>query len=398
MENNTNIEVELRLLQKQVDDLQKKASEEKPKWYKTPSIVLSILALTSSVIFSTRSIIKDINEKKEERASSALATIKNSIGDLVEEEDKYLKFSSNAAMDMMSKSNAGMVFEAKTGNIIDRITKIIIDRTSKKVDTNYIKHIEPNLLLSYARFLQNKGRFSEAKDILENAINSSKDSLTIGICYRTLANIYSNPSNPDCDSLISRKYRKTDIDIANTFRGDAKFSYLTRSYELWSMDEYFFFKNTGFGNKLIDSARRYANMFSDINVNKKVILNKLGETYSFYNSILVTSSNLNGEYSFYSSDGKKGTAFISANAGGIFLNIDFINDNQLYCTLKGPGNIIDFSHVKFNATTESVDFHGAPPKYSGGSLNLETAKDYKLTGSFFEYGKKPVKFILTKKV
>jgi tetratricopeptide (TPR) repeat protein len=386
MEKNTNTTDSLKLIQKQLDQLEQKVREDKKtKWYKNPSLILSIVALSSSLYFSITSIIEDRKQKMENRTYSTITSVKNSIEELVEEEEKYMKVPST---DISIKNNASLTYEAKTSTLIDKI--------SKMADNNIINNLEPNLLLSYGRFLSYKGKFKEATKILESAIKKSDDTVTLGICYRTLANIYSNPSHSGFDSLKGREYRRIDINLANTFFGEARNIYLSRSYELWSLDEYYFIKNIFLGNKLLDSAKYVTSLFSDININKKIILNRLNEIYNYYNGILIPT-NLNGEYSFYASDGKKGTAYVSINNNGVFLNIDFINNDELFGRLKGSGNVVDLNRIKFDVSTEFVEYTGAMPKYSAGTLTLETSKGYKLVGSFFEFGKKPIKYILVKK-
>ena len=192
-------------------------------------------------------------------------------------------------------------------------------------------------MINYGRFLYNSGKHVESKDAFEQVLKKATDSLTIGIAYRSLASIFANPSYHNSDSAISRSYRKKDIHLAESFNGETESDYLSRSYELWALDEYYHMKNLDEGNRLIDSSKFYIQQFSDINLNKTVVENRLNETYNFYNDILIPSK-IVGEYSFYSSDKKNGRAYISTSSSGSSINIDFIKKGKLHGRLSGNGN------------------------------------------------------------
>lgn len=385
MENNMKINNQISLIQKQVDQIQLKVfKEKKNKWYKTPSLILSIIALFSSLLFS---VISTLNQQ-EEKQSSIIEGIKESISELVNEEEKLLQISSNQQTDQASKNSAFMSFQAKSGYLIDKI--------SKSINTKNIDKLEPNLLVSYGRFLYNSSKYKLSKEIYEKIIQKTNDTSTIGICYRSLANIYANPSFSHFDSLKSRKYRKKDIELTKSYKGEMKNDYLSRSYELWAIDEYYFLKNKEEGNRLIDSAKFYIRRFPDLNVNKMTIMNRLDETYNFYNDILVPSK-ISGEYILYCSDGKKGKGYISINSFGSKLSLDFLKNNKLHGRLSGNGNLINMNEVKYDVRLETVDeFNNTI--YSAGTLTLKTIKNQKLVGYLYEFNKKPIKYYLSKKL
>lgn len=378
---------QLDLLQKQVDQLQVKVYEEKKhKWYKNPSLILSIIALLSSLLLSLNSILEKRETAKKEEQSTTLGVIKASIAKLIDEEEKFLQISSNQNIDNVTRNNANLSFQSKSSYLIDQI--------SSRINKENINQIEPNLLMNYGRFLYNLGHYEESAKAFRKVIELSKDSITKGVGFRSLANIYANPSYDKYNPAKSREFRKQDINIANNFAGERKSDYLSRSYELWAIDEYYFLKNVQYGNKLIDSAKAYTELFPELNSNKQLLLNRLNEIYNFYNDILVPSQ-ISGEYSFFSSDGKSGIAFISANSYGFKIRVDYIRNNKLYGRLSGEGNMISLNTLKYDVQIETVDIF-SKPNYNGGSLTLNTQKNKKLVGYLYEFGLEPVKFNLTK--
>lgn len=378
---------QLDLLQKQVDQLQLKVFEEKKKkWFKNPSLILSIIAMTSSLFFSINTILDKRQTAIIEKNSSRLNSVKESIAKLIEEEEKLMQISSSQYTDISTKNSAYASYQSKSGYLIDKISRMI--------DTVNINLLEPNLLLNYGRFLYNYGKFEESAKTFQKVIELSNDSTTTGVGYRSLANIYANPSYNKSNPSRSRELRKADIRIANNLAGERKSDYLSRSYELWALDEYYLLHNIQYGNKLIDSAKYYVQLFPDVNINKTVILNRLTETYNYYNNILVPSQ-ISGEYKFYSSNGKQGNAYISSNSIGSSININYIKNNKLYGRLSGNGSPINLNKLRFDVNIEIVEIINKPNYYQG-SLNLQTQKGKMLTGYLFEYGKEPEKYFLTK--
>jgi hypothetical protein len=374
---------QINLLQKQIDQIQLKVfSEQKSKWYKSPSLILSIIALSSSLYFTTKSIIENKDTKQQQTESAIIQSIKQSITNLLIEEEKLIAAQSNQYTDLNAKNSAYMIFQAKSGPLIEKIS---ISLNDKRIDK-----IEPSLLINYGRFLTGQGDFSKAHWAFENSLKATTNTMTMLLCYRYLANIIANPSYENFDSLKSRDYRWKTVQLAKRFSGELKNDYLSRSYELWAIDEYYFFKNKQEGNRLIDSSKLYVQKFKDLNTSKVVIMNRLIETYNYYNEILVTN-NLAGVYSFYSSDKKNGKAYISTNNTGGYITLDLIKDRKLNGRISGSGNLISIRDLKFEVSIVSQS------SSNGGTLILSTSENRKLIGYLYEFGKEPVKYYLTKR-
>jgi len=93
------------------------------------------------------------------------------------------------------------------------------------------------------------GKYDKAQELFEGTLKQSKDTTTLSLCYRYLANILANPSYKTFDSIESRELRKNDVALSHTFFGESKILRLINSYELWANDEYFLVKNKSEGNR-----------------------------------------------------------------------------------------------------------------------------------------------------
>lgn len=365
------------LIQQQVDQVQLKVFEEKKtKWYKNPSFLLSVIALLSSLYFSIDSIL---SKKK----SSTVGVIKKSIDELLYEEEKLLQIYSNPNIDINSKNSASQNYQAKNANLID---KIFLNLNDDNIDK-----IEPSLLVNYGRFLLNSGRFRAAYSIFEKSLKMAKDTLTKQVCYRSLANILANKSFSKFDSIKSRDYRIKDVSISKSYSGPNRLDQISRSYELWALDEYFLIGNRWLGNKLIDSAKTYISKLPDFNISKKFINDRLSDTYFFYNDILVLN-NLSGEYDLQMNGSQCGTVYISTNPSGVSISADQLIYNKINKKFNGNGRYIASGVLRFEIGIISG------PRYSiPGSLILRCEPGKILTGQIFEFGKSPMNLQLTKK-
>lgn len=384
-------EERLVLLQKQVDIIQiKLLDEKKRKWYINPSLWLSIIAFLTSMIFSTREIIKQQKEKSEQNITSKTSLIKQTVENLIEEEKSYLQISSNPNNIADVKTNAGISFQQKISALLDKIVRI---------DNTIYRKIEPNILINYARYLTMRGQYEESLNALKTASvisDSTKDDYTKSVILRSLANIYANPSYNKSDSLLSRDLRTKDINLWHNSFGDSKWINSSSSFELWALDEYFLLKNINKGNMCIDSALFYINKLPDNNLNKQITLNRLKDTYNFYNKILI-QSNIGGEYHIYSNDGYNGEAYITSNLGGLFIKIEFYGKGgKLLSQYKGSGNFSNYDKLKFDVDKEIYNSFLNSLNFGKGVISLTSLKGKKLSGYFYEYNNNPVHYTLFK--
>lgn len=376
------------LLQKQVDQIQMKLLEEKKvKWYKNPSLIISLIALSSSIIFSLITLVDTMSSKKEETTKGQIAIIKSSIEKMLTEEQAYNQQISNQYADQQAKNNAWMHLTTNLSVLSEQIQKNNINE--------HINQIEPNLLINYGKLLYMNSNFDLALDIIHNTLANTTDSLTKSFGYKWLGRIYSDRRNFKFDSIASRKYRLLDIKIGRLQEGENKYGFLSTSYEYWALDEYNNIKNITFGNALIDSAKYYIQQISN-NQEKEFALNRLQETYNFYNDV-ITSYNIVGEYNLTSEDGKKGIAFINKSFNGYSLEFEHFENSKLTLKLTGDGKFSGQNSLRFEVETEEYSEDELFPDRSEGILRLTTEKNKILRGELSMYNKAPVTYTIVKR-
>ncbi|NER15289.1 hypothetical protein GWK08_17670 [Leptobacterium flavescens] len=343
-----------------------------------------------NVISSKNKFIKETEEKQKiiEDERVRLASIRNAIEEMIQEEAQYLQVSSSSAADLATKQNASLLYKTKSSSLIDGIkTKF----TEEDLDA-----FDPNLLMNYARHLDMTGEPGEAKKILEYVIGKAKDSITLAYSFRSLANIHVIPSSDHFSPDLSRKYHQQDIDIAKAApTGNERYINLINLYESWAIDEYTHLKNKENGNKLIDTAVFCINKLPDYEPVKAELAERIQSTYSFYNDILIPA-NTSGDYKFYINNKGVGDAFISMNSKDGSIRIDYLSEGTLVGQLTGNGGYVDHNLLKFDVQIESFSNVFNKKKNSSGTLELQTKEGKLLDGNLYEYGKKPVPVKLAK--
>ncbi len=383
-----NIEEKVELLQKQVDLIQIKLLEEKKtKWFRNPSLLISIIALSSSIIFSLITLVDTFSSKKDETTQKEIATIKNSVEKMLSEEKVYNQQVSNQYIDQQAKTNAW--------NDLNTSISVLSEKIQQNNINEHIDRIEPNLLINYGRLLYMNANYNLSLSIIHKTLDITSDSLTKSFGYKWLGRIYSDRKNFKFDSLASRKYRNLDINIGRIQEGEQKFGFLSASFEFWALDEYNNIKNISFGNSLIDSSIYYINLISNIQ-EKEFVLNRLKNTYNYYNDV-ITPYNILGEYSLVSEDGKSGIAMISQSYNGYSLEFEQFENSKLILQLSGDGKFSSQNSLKFEVKIEVYEENESYPDRSEGILKLVTDKNKTLKGQLSEYNKTPVEYILVKK-
>lgn len=301
------------------------------KWFKDPSLLLSIVALLTSAVFSIFSMNIQRQEKKAESFQENVKSVEDDIESLVEQEENFYNTLSNQTLSNDAKSNFEFLWNAKSNLFLDKIYK------KYEQDSSLLNSINPNLLLQLGKNLMLAGRIEKAKDVYQIALDQSEDYTTSLIAHRHLANIYAIPSDFQ-DSAISRMHRKKDIAISKEkLKGEYAWESISRSFELWANDEFNFFQETKKGNQFIDSSLFYSNLLSKLNFKKTQTQERLLSLKSFYNDG-INKYSLKEHWKVSSTTNKlSGEARIYQNANGIFCTIHLFQEGTLQTIYSGSG-------------------------------------------------------------
>jgi hypothetical protein len=88
-----------------------KTSKETTKWYSTPSIIISIAALSSTLVFNAINYNDKIAENRSKSIASKIETVNNSIDDLLNIHEKNLTTPNNLSLSVTYNVKRRIVFE-----------------------------------------------------------------------------------------------------------------------------------------------------------------------------------------------------------------------------------------------------------------------------------------------
>jgi len=358
------------------------------KWFSNPSILISTVALMASLFFSIISLKTQYEEKREASFNEKVSNIEENIEKLIEEEKYFASFLTNENLNDNTKYYNEILWNAKSNLLLDKISKDYNEQTAILID--------PNLLLQFGRNLQMTGRNELAKDVFHKALDSSKDYTTKLVAYRFLAQIYAIPSDFQ-DSVKSRDFRRQDIQTAkNKLHGEFAWQSISRSFELWAIDEFTLLKNYKYGNMLIDSALYYNSLFSDLNNQKQINQERLASMLIFNSNRFSKSLFKENWIAELISDGITGEAKITKNSNGIYLNINFFENMVLTKKYSGNGYFSSNDEMIFDVTKAYLgsSFGNKDLKKDYGVLKFKFNNKSFASGYYFQFGEVVEKIII----
>ncbi|MDX2360745.1 MAG: hypothetical protein QNK23_08055 [Crocinitomicaceae bacterium] len=336
-------------LEKRIGGLEKDLIKNKPKkvrWYKTPSIILSVIALTTSVIFSVFSIKNAQKEKEASSFGTKISSIEENIEKLMEAQMHYQENLTQQDLGINGKNSFGMLWNAQSNLLLDKIMDLYDDSTSA--------HINPNQLLQLGQNLQMTSRMLQSREVFLKALERSTNHSTKSIALRALANLFSIPSTYQ-DKNTSREYRKEEINLVKEqFYGEYLNQTLSRSFELWAMDEYFNIGDTILANTLIDSAVYYGNKLK-YQAQKDEITRRLQGIWDLFNKG-IDMFDLKEDWKVKMvNQGIYGEARIVQSPAGIFLSMKFFREGSLVFYMFGNGYLGVNQEMVFDAQVTRFD-------------------------------------------
>lgn len=365
---------EIHELNKRLDSLEdRQDSDDRTPWYKMPSILISALALITSVAFTVFGLFTQSSEKKELGRAEKIKTIESAMERILEEESKYTQVANSPNVDQNSKMVGEQMFMTHLNYYLEQIQEVY--------DTSLNAQIKGYLLLQYSVKLFNSGRYEEAIEVGVGALKVSKDSVNRAIICRSLANIYSSPGKTQ-DSLLSRGYRKRDLSIGSSMIGVQRLSFKGQSYYLWALEEYFSFGNSKGALTLLDSALSLYQLLPDHDARKGVMLGAIKNyRHMFIHQVPIT--NIIGEWNVYFGGNEYGIAQISQFGTGYQINMDVFEDKMLKLKVNGTAQVITVDNLRFNLNIGEILMYKAPPTYYPGTIKLSIENANTLRAVYF---------------
>lgn len=329
----------IELLENQIHALNIKinAPDRSPWWKKNASLVISILALVTTI---TVNVYNAQKEKRKEVTSSRSTKIEK-IGQLTlkltELAEKNFRLSSENPN--VNVNGISVLLNYQRLLCINEITSLM-----EEVDTDFPSDI-------YALIgteLKNDGQFSKARDYYGKELLAANTPNERVIAYRDLGSLYGVTNTPISNKDSSDHYWKKSIEESDSLDGEQRYHFKGYGYQLWAGNE-FYFGNVSRARVLIDSAKMSYLKLPDFNPMKHYSIAMLSQMIEMENQKEVnkTMVGLVGEWSTRPGSNVKARVYFSKNLNGIFCNLVLFEGDKPSSNLSGSFVSSASNHMTF---------------------------------------------------
>jgi hypothetical protein len=371
-----------------------KTSKETTKWYSTPSIIISIVALSSTLVFNAVNYNDKITENRSKSIASKIETVNSSIDELLNIQEKNLTTPNNL--------NLSVTYNVKR--------RIVFEKLIRQV--NEVKeHISPDAFSIIGEQYLFDGNFEEALKAYQEQIKAvhryrqvhrNKYDFTYEIvAFRNLGYIFHIKETPFYNLDSAQHYRSLSVSECKNIKGEAGLSYKGVSYYYWALS----CLNNGeqkLANTLLDSAYITFGKLSPANSTKSSMLLQVEgiKTNNETNKNSIFDNVLGGIWTGRFPDNGKTydlKAYITFNNFQANVSIDIFDGQTLVQQLSGFSRFSDRNRLIFNLQGfRAYRF----PNQIGGTLilteNSRVNSSIKLAGEISFLNEAPVTFVLRK--
>jgi hypothetical protein len=236
----SNFERQLLLIQQQVDHLQFTAQEKRKPWWRQLPLVLSILSLSISTLFSLYTQIDQSRQREQDAAKQRAASLAATLSDLA-----AIRMEDTKQMVALATSNVA-AYRAWTATATVKRATLIDSAMDEIGKLNGV--LSPTAALTMGNELIIDGRYSEAERLLQAGIAAAQRGKTPpAALLSSLAQVYLYPGSPLFDAPRGRALYRRAIESYSS-RGD--YYILNTKINLilyWAVNEH------GFGNGAVSS-------------------------------------------------------------------------------------------------------------------------------------------------
>ncbi|MBI3790370.1 MAG: hypothetical protein HY275_05780 [Gemmatimonadetes bacterium] len=217
---------EIALLRGQVDALQIEATKRSRPWYRTPSDVMSVVALTISTLFSLLALRHQYMERADAAVAAQVALLRQEIASLAQLQTEWEEVAERTANNVSLQARLNSAFNARRQLLIEDIDRLI-DAVGAHVPSMYFVLFGQQLALD--------ANGSRAAEVLARGLAGARGSLARSNVHRSIAMNALQPGDPDTAAgRIAWRAALMDLDG----RADAYARYLrTDDLRVWSTQE-----------------------------------------------------------------------------------------------------------------------------------------------------------------
>ena len=221
------------------------------KWYKTPSTIISTIALILTFIFNIVNIKDKLAENKAKSIAGKIDLVNKSIDELINIQEKFyssLDFNNNSLLLVYSGKRKILLDKLmlQINEVKDNITPTVFGAIAVELSSD--GNIKDALFYSYEEF---KALKKEQKNKLFYDFSNEV------VVYRLLARLYGVPQTQtfNMDSVI--KYRTLSLSICDSILGESKLQNKAESFFYWAQEDNYYSKSKENTKTLLDSAIKY---------------------------------------------------------------------------------------------------------------------------------------------
>jgi hypothetical protein len=220
------IRSEVKLLRDQVDVLQIQASEKRSPWYRQPSTLISVVALTISTIGGLVGWWQQHKEKLIDQTQTDLTTLQRITLDLV---DLHKAVLDNQIADPVHAFSVNSILNAKR-QILDTQAIAIADRVDKGVPAS--------IFFVVAGDEYDDGNYTEAERLYLKALGAGDSTVSRLHAPRALAQLYFTPGSPLFEPKKGREQLAHAIEYLRPQGDEGAIFSRGFLYEAWGQDEW----------------------------------------------------------------------------------------------------------------------------------------------------------------
>lgn len=399
---NSFLEEKIDLLENQIHLINSKLHEpEKKSWFsKNASLLISVIALTTSIAFSFYGIQKEKRREKEQN-EKAIQLSKTEKAQKIEE--LTLKLT------QLVEKNTKLAAEnpnvnVNTLSVLFNYQRLIYINEIMELIDGFDEDFPPDIYALIGNELKIEGQFEKALEFYYRELKSAKSATSKVVAYRDLGQVYGIINTQIFNADSSNYYRKLSVQFSDSIYGEQKFIFKGYSYQLWAADK-FYSGNSEFALQLVDSARnQYLNLPENNNA-KNYNLRMLGEMLEFENrkDLIKIFVNLSGEWVTSNRSTTNAKLHFYQNTNGWMCNLEIYESGKITYNLMGAMISMSDSHMTFSLQgMKKIYVPGYPSNdRTSSSASLKITKsdqnDNLLHVTLNEFNSESLKFIIYKK-
>ncbi|MCB0191327.1 MAG: hypothetical protein KDJ65_05230 [Anaerolineae bacterium] len=351
------------LLRDQIDTLQIKFAERGKHWSREPSLIISVLALSISVVFSIiglrQTFAEDIEGKQE--------TLRQTVVELTEIQSEMAQIAQQYSGNPLLYREANVNLNTRRAVLLDT-AETLVEELGDSVD--------PSTLLSLAWQFQIDGRLEETREFANKAFDLSKSVLLQSAALKGIGSSYMTTGSPIHDLEQGRDALRRSTELFESRDNDLDRFNLADNLLYWANLE----RMNGeeqMADDLLEQATNAAKGINILHPGRQTILMQIQQAQN--NQISQDFLDPRGEWqlTFANDSSKKGRVLIrfEQQSQGYFINMQVFSNGKLLENRTGSAAFLGSGKIIFQWQGIRYNEQSQTPLPSSGASILDVLPD-----------------------